>query len=257
MRLPWGTCYFARPSIVDFMRVLVFIGLMLLLRVPAFAQAWTAYTSPASAAITPQHRLLAVLPFAVQFQLRPAEVVRLGGPAGLASLEQAEGVQVQAAVREYLQAQQVKMGLSYTVQDPEQTNIRLREHGVTTAQVATVPPQQLAQWLGVDAVLTGSFGTVKPVSDGAALALGAGLSAVTGVGVYGTNTAWLKVFLWNAPTGELLWQFTRDTSRGLNAGTRRQILFMMQSAKRRFPYASPTPGKGPSHSDQAAGGGHQ
>lgn len=224
------------------MRFLVFIGFILLPHVPAFAQEWTAYTSPNSAAITPQHRLLAVLPFAVQFQLRPAEVTRLGGPAGLANIEQYEGLQVQAAVREYLQARQVKKGLSYAVQDPEQTNALLREHGVTAAQLAMISPQQLARWLGVDAVLTGSFGTVKPLSDGAALALGAGLSMVTGVGVYGTNTAALKVFLWNAPTGELLWQFTRDTSRGLNAGTRRQILFMMQSAKRRFPYASPTPG---------------
>ena len=201
------------------------------------AQAWTAYTSPTCATITPQHRLLAVMPFAVQFQLRPAEVERLGGPMQLASVEQHEGLLVQRAVREYLQTQQAKKGLSYVVQDPELTNAMLREHGITEAQLGTVPPQQLAQWLGVDAVLTGSFGTDKPLSDGAALALGAGLSMVTGVGVYGANTASLKVFLWNAPTGELLWQFTRDTSRGLNAGTRRQILFMMQSAKRRFPYA--------------------
>ena len=95
----------------------------------------------------------------------------------------------------------------------------------------TVTSEQLAQILGVDAVITGTFETDKPMSDGASIALG------LLVGFWGTtNAATINMSVNNGSDGELLWNYNKRVAGSLGSNTDQLINKLMRKASRRLGY---------------------
>ncbi|MCB2377437.1 hypothetical protein LGH70_07585 [Hymenobacter sp. BT635] len=215
------------------MKTFLFATLCLFLTVMgATAQTREIYTSPKFGALAKSHKTLAVLPFTVTLQLRPNEVTKNGGPEGVAKLEQREGLDVQSALQSYFLKRKEENDMTVEVQDLARTNALLAKNGVTAANMATFTPEQLAQFLGVDGVISGTFTSTQPMSAGAAVAMSV-LVGMSGP----TNTGKLMININDGATGELLWKYDKSLSRGFGSDTNTIVTTIMRKASRQFPYS--------------------
>ncbi|MCB2409028.1 hypothetical protein [Hymenobacter lucidus] len=215
------------------MKSLLLAALCVLLTVTgASAQTREIYTSPKFSTLAKGHKTLAVMPFVVTLQLRPNEVTKNGGPEGVAKMEQREGLDVQSALHSYFLKRKAENDMTVEVQDPARTNAILAQNGVTPATVATFTPEQLAKFLGVDGIISGTFTSTQPMSGGAAVAM------TMLVGMSGpTNTGKLMININDGATGELLWKYDKSLSRGFGSDTNTIVTTIMRKASRQFPYS--------------------
>ena len=89
----------------------------------------------------------------------------------------------------------------------------------------------MADILGVDAVIMGTFETNKPMSEGASLALG------LLVGFYGsTNKAVLNMSVYHGEDGLLLANYNKAVSGSIGSSTEDLINILMRKASRRLSY---------------------
>lgn len=190
------------------------------------------YTSPKFKELAKDHKILAVLPFKATLSLRPNEVAKNGGPEGVHQLELREGLNVQSALQSYFLKQKEDKDLTVDVQDIAKTNALLAKNNITPEKMPTMTMEELAQVLGVDGIVSGTFESTQPFSNGAAIAM------TMVVGFSGsTNTGKLSINIHDGKTSELLWKYDKSLSRGLGSDTGSIITVIMRKASRQFPYS--------------------
>lgn len=213
-------------------KLLLFLLLLAVAPLATQAQTREIYTNNNFKTLAQSHKTLAILPFVVKLQLRPQEVTKNGGPEGVAKLEQREGLDVQQALHSYFLKQKSANDLTVDVQDPTRTNALLAQSGLTPEQLAIQTPEQLALLLGVDGIISGTFASTQPMSNGAAIALN------LVVGMSGpTNTGKLLINIHDGKSGELLWKYDKSLSRGFGSDTNTIVTTIMRKASRQFPYS--------------------
>lgn len=196
------------------------------------AQTREIYTNPKFRELAKEHKTLAVLPFRTTLQLRPAEVKKNGGAEGVHVLEEREGRGVQSALQSYFLKQKADREIDVDVQDVARTNALLAKNGVTTDKLAAMTMEELAQLLGVDGVISGTFESSQPMSGGAAVAM-----LMVGGFSGPTNTGKLAISINDGKSGELLWKYDKSLSRGFGSDTNSIITTIMRKASRQFPYS--------------------
>jgi len=196
------------------------------------AQTREIYTNPKFRELAKEHKTLAVLPFHTTLQLRPAEVKKNGGAEGVRVLEEREGRGVQSALQSYFLKQKADKEIDVDVQDVARTNALLAKNGVTTDKLATMTMEEVAQMLGVDGVISGTFESSQPMSGGAAVAM-----LMVGGFSGPTNTGKLAISINDGKSGELLWKYDKSLSRGFGSDTNSIITTIMRKASRQFPYS--------------------
>lgn len=186
------------------------------------------YQHPNFEVKTVDHKIIAILPFDANVSLRPKQMKEIT-PEQFAELEKNEGLSVQSAMYSWFLKRKKKGDLQVDVQDPKRTNALLAQNQVEDLNILT--SDQLAQLLGVDAVITGTFETDKPMSDGASIALG------LLIGFWGTtNTATINMSVNNGTDGELLWNYNKKVAGSLGSNTDQLINKLMRKASRRLGY---------------------
>lgn len=195
------------------------------------AQTREIYTNANFKTLAKDHKILAILPFKTTLTLRPKEVEKNGGPAGVAALEKREGLGVQSAVHSYFLKRKESNDLTVDVQDPARTNALLDRNAVTYETLASFTPEELAKILNVDGVVSGTFESTQPMSNEAAIAM----SLLVGFGG-STNTGKTTLSINDGKTGELLWKYDKTLSRGFGSNTNTIITTIMRKASRQFPY---------------------
>ena len=196
------------------------------------AQTREIYTSPKFKDLAKDHKTLAVLPFRTTLQLRPVEVKSRGGAEGVRELEAREGLGVQSALQSYMLKQKSENDITIDVQDVAKTNALLAKNSMTSEKMLTMTMEELAQLLGVDGVISGTFESSQPMSGGAAV-------AVLLIGGFSgpTNTGKLVISINDGKSGELLWKYDKSLSRGFGSDTNSIITTIMRKASRQFPYS--------------------
>ena len=195
------------------------------------AQTREIYTNPNFKTLAKDHKILAILPFRTTLQLRPKEVEKNGGPAGVAALEKREGLGVQSAVHSYFLKRKESNDIAVDFQDPARTNALLERNAVTYETLSGFTSEELAKILNVDGIVSGTFESTQPMSNGAAVAM-----ALT-VGFGGpTNTGKTTISINDGKTGDLLWKYDKTLSRGFGSNTGTIITTIMRKASRQFPY---------------------
>jgi hypothetical protein len=197
----------------------------------SMAQTREIYTSSNFKTLAKDHKTLAIMPFKTILQLRPKEVEKNGGPAGVAVLEKREGLSVQSAVHSYFLKRKESSDIAVDVQDPARTNALLERNAVTYETQAGFTPEELAKMLGVDGIISGTFESTQPMSNGAALAL----SMTVGFGG-STNTGKMTMSINDGKTGTLLWKYDKSLSRGFGSDTGSIVTTIMRKASRQLPY---------------------
>jgi hypothetical protein len=152
-------------------------------------------------------------------------------PEQLQRMEESEGLSIQSAMYSWFLKRDKRQKLKVKVQDPNTTNALLRRNNITPEYIADYTPNELAEILGVDAVIMGTFETNKPMSEGASVALG------MLVGFYGsTNKAIINLSVYNAEQGELLVNYNKAVSGSIGSSTEDLINTLMRKASRRISY---------------------
>ena len=199
---------------------------------PVWSQSKQIYTNPNFSQLTSSNETLAILPFEVAIKLRPKEMGKTT-PQQLKDMEAKESTAIQSALHSYFLKHKSKGDLNINLQDVSRTNALLKQNGIDQENIASYSPDQLADMLGVDGVISGMVETDKPMSDGAAMALG------LVVGFYGaTNSGQATINIHDGETGELLWKYRKTLSRSMGSNTDMVINALMKKASKKLPYLS-------------------
>ena len=205
---------------------------LLFLLLPLFGLAQTSlYENPQFDQIAGSHEIIAVIPFKTQVKLRPKQMKDMTDQQ-LDRLEKSEGESIQTAMYSWF-LKRKKRGKLQTlkVQDPKITNALLGKKNINYDNLNQYTPMELAEILGVDAVISGDYETNKPMSEGASVALG------LLIGFWGTtNTAIVNMSVHNAVDGELLWNYNKKVRGSIGSSPEDLINILMRKASRRMAY---------------------
>ncbi len=190
------------------------------------------YTSSNFSGALANHRTVAILPAGVTIQLRPNEAKKV-------SAEQLEDIANKTAydIQDKMYGWFLRRGdkFSYTVtfQDIHKSNAKLKDAGVTYADLRSKDRAELAKILGVDAVMQANIVTEKPMSEGAAVAVGVIF------GVWGnTNKVQTAINIHDGQGGDLLWKYDYEVTGTIGSSTTRLVDALMRNATKKFPYSA-------------------
>jgi hypothetical protein len=178
----------------------------------------------------PKHKVVAILPASVTISQRPNQA-RNTTPEQMRTMQQQSALDFQQRIYAWLLRRQSQQRYTVEFQDVAQTNSLLRKANLTDDDMRTHSPKELADMLGVDAVLTTDVHTSKPMSDGAAVAVG------LLVGAWGaTNQANITVNIHEGSGGKLLWKYDYLASGSVFSSPENMVNALMRNASKKFPY---------------------
>lgn len=190
----------------------------------------TIYLAQDFRSYAPRHKTVAILPADVTMQLRPNQAKNTSAEQQR-DMESKSALDFQEKIYAWLLRRSQQRGYTVQFQDVRQTTARLRESNIPFNELRTHTPQELAKLLGVDAVLTTSVHTSKPMSDGAAVAVG------LLVGAWGaTNQANITVNINEAEAGKLLWKYDFVAAGSVFSSSESIVDALMRNASKKFPY---------------------
>ncbi|HLX91013.1 MAG TPA: hypothetical protein VKR32_04990 [Puia sp.] len=177
-----------------------------------------------------RHKVVAILPAAVTMQLRPNEAKKMTTDQ-VTDLEQKTAFDIQDKMYSWFLRRSEKYNYTVTFQDISRTNALLKQSNLNYGDIVSVDRAQLAKILGVDAVIQNRTQMDKPMSTGAAVALGAVF------GVWGnTNHVTTTISIHDGQSGNLLWKYDYEASGSVGSSTDGLINALMRNASKKFPY---------------------
>jgi hypothetical protein len=179
-----------------------------------------------------KHKTLAILPAEVNMQLRPNQAKKMT-PEQLEDLASKTGYDIQEKMYGWFLRRQDRFDYTVKFQDVTKTNALLKEAGINYNDLRTTDRAKLAKVLGVDAVLQDHTSMEKPMSEGAAVAVG------VLVGSWGaTNKVQTTINIHDGSSGELLWNYDYEASGSVGSSTTQLVDALMRNASKKFPYSS-------------------
>ncbi len=179
-----------------------------------------------------KHKTVAILPAEVTMQLRPNQAKGMTA-AQMEELQMKTGLDIQEKMYGWFLRRGGKFDYTVTFQDVTKTNTKLKEAGIVYNELKTTDRSKLATLLGVDAVMQSRANMEKPMSDGAALAVG--LLA----GAWGsTNKVETTINIHDGTSSDLLWKYDYEASGSVGSSTTRLVDALMRNATKKFPYSA-------------------
>lgn len=179
-----------------------------------------------------RHKTVAILPADVTTQLRPSQAKKLSEEQ-IADLSTKTGYDIQDKMYSWLLRRSGKFNYTVSFQDVTKTNALLKQAGIEYKDLATKDRAEIAKILGVDAVLQNRSRMEKPMSEGAAVAVG------LLVGAWGnTNKVETTINIHDGKTSNLLWKYDYQASGSVGSSTTRLVDGLMRNAAKKFPYSA-------------------
>jgi hypothetical protein len=179
-----------------------------------------------------RHRKVAILPADVTMKLRPNEAKRLSADQ-LADIAQKTGYDIQDKMYSWFLRRSGKFDYTVTFQDITRTNAILKDAGIGFDDLASKDRAEIAKILGVDAVLQNRSRMEKPMSEGAAVAVG------LLVGAWGnTNKVETTINIHDGASANLLWKYDYEASGSVGSSTTKLVDALMRNAAKKFPYSA-------------------
>lgn len=202
----------------------LFFGLVLLAAIGSSCA--QIYYSPEAKTRAMSHRVIAIVPPTVSIAAKKkmdAEAIR--------EQQRTESMNFQREMYSWMLRRKMQNKIFLDVIDVETTNAKLTKAGYFDGEVLT--PAEMCEILGVDAIITSNYALTKPMSDGAALALGAL------VGVWGaTNTKNVTMDIHDAMTARSIWNYSHQVSGSVGSTPAQLVDNLMRAASRRMPYTN-------------------
>lgn len=179
-----------------------------------------------------KHKTVAILPAEVNIQLRPNQVKKMT-PEQMQDLTTKTAYDIQEKMYGWFLRRSDRFKYTVSFQDVTKTNAKLKEAGVSYADLKNTDRAKLAGILGVDAVMQDRLNTEKPMSEGAAVAVG------LLVGAWGaTNKAQTTINIHDGASGDLLWKYDYEASGSVGSSSTQLVDALMRNASKKFPYSA-------------------
>ncbi|MEO6538614.1 MAG: hypothetical protein ABIT07_01430 [Ferruginibacter sp.] len=179
---------------------------------------------------TASHKIVAIVPAEVSISLRPNEMKK----TTVEQLQQSEentGRTIQDKMYSWFLRRSEKFKYTVAFQDVSKTNAILLKNGITYTGMRAKTKEELAQLLGVDAIISSKVSMKKPMSDGAAVAL----SLLLGSGG-STNDVQISIGINEAKKGDLVWKYDFTAAGSVGSNTDNLVNALMRNASKKFPY---------------------
>ena len=178
-----------------------------------------------------RHKTVAILPADVSTRLRPNEAKKVTAEQ-LAEMNEKTGFAIQDKMYSWFLRRSDKYQYTVTFQDVTRTNALLKQAGIGYNDLAAKDRTELAKLLGVDAVLQDRTSMDKPMSDGAAVAVGVIF------GMWGsTNSVQTTINIHDGNTGNLLWKYDYQAQGSVGSSAENLVNALMRNASKKFPYS--------------------
>lgn len=142
--------------------------------------------------------------------------------------QKTESLNFQNEIYSWMLKRKMQGKITKEIQEIETTNAKLKRAGYPENPLTTV---ELCEVLGVDGIMTSSFGLSKPMSDGAAVALG------LLIGAWGaTNEVRATLSISDCENKKLIWNYEHKLSGGVGSSPSRIVDQLMRQASRKMPY---------------------
>ncbi len=184
------------------------------------------YEAPTADAATAAHSVIAILPPYVSIQGR-----RNDNPEQLRAAEEADVFTFQQELYSWMLRRKGQGRFrGVEIMSPEVVNAKLNQASYRVDN-RNLTPAEVAELLGVDAVITARFNTDKPMSEGVALALGVLFDTWNATHRTSVN---LSI---HDPYNGLVWNYDWANS-GSFASPEMLVSQLMRNASRRMPYGA-------------------
>jgi hypothetical protein len=179
-----------------------------------------------------KHKTVAILPAEVSIKLRPNQTKNLT-QAQIDDMAQKTAYDIQDKMYGWFLRRGDKFDYTVKFQEITKTNSKLKEAGIAYADLKSTDRAKLAKILGVDAVMQDRTDMEKPMSEGAAVAVG------LLVGAWGaTNKVQTTINIHDGTSGDLLWKYDYEASGSVGSSTTKLVDALMKNATKKFPYSS-------------------
>ena len=181
------------------------------------------YYSPEAKSRTNAHEIIAIIPPKVSIAARKkvdAEAIK--------EQQRTESRNFQQEMYSWMLRRKMQNRIFVEIQDIETTNAKLARADYPNPPLS---PAELSDLLEVDGVITSNFSLSKPISDGAAIAIG-----LLG-GVWGsTNNTAVSMEIHDRETRKLLWNYNHELSGSVGSTPAQLVDNLMRHASKRMPY---------------------
>lgn len=188
------------------------------------------YVHPDADTYVQNTKTIAILPMKVQVKLRPKELKDFT-PEQIIEMGKNEALDIQKGMHSWFLTRKKRKTLLVKVQNPTRTNALLKKNGIDIHSYDEYLPSELGKILGVETIITGTYETSKPMSNGAAL----GLAVLTG-GLFATNTATMNMDFIHTSDDELVVNYLKKIRGSLGSDAQDLINILMRKVSRRVPY---------------------
>ncbi len=181
------------------------------------------FYTPDSRALAGSQKIIAIAPPKVSIAARK----KVDGDA-LVEQQKTESINFQREMYSWMLKRKMQGNIQVEIQDVETTNAKLTQVGFQDGKMLT--PIDLCNALGVDGIITSNYSLSKPMSEGAAVALG------LLVGFWGaTNEAVVSLSVHDRNAAKMIFNFDHKLSSSLGspAGL---VDALMRQASRKMPY---------------------
>jgi len=176
-----------------------------------------------------KHKTVAILPADVTTTLRPNEAKKVSAEQ-LQDINEKTGFAIQDKMYSWFLRRSDKFAYTVTFQDVTRTNALLKQAGISYKDLAAKDRTELAKLLGVDAVLQNRSSMEKPMSDGAAIAVGVIF------GAWGsTNNVQTTINIHDGKAGNLLWKYDYQASGSVGSSATNLVNELRRNASKKFP----------------------
>lgn len=176
------------------------------------------------------HKTVAILPADVSIKLRPNESKKIT-PEELQKNVESTGYAIQDKMYSWFLRRHSKNPFTVKFQDISKTNATLKNAGIGYEDLALKSKEELAALLNVDAVISTSARMDKPMSEGAAIAVG------LLIGAWGsTNNAVTSINIHEAKRGDLMWKYDYQAQGSVGSSPENLVNALMKNASKKFPY---------------------
>ncbi|HVG16554.1 MAG TPA: hypothetical protein VM935_16390 [Chitinophagaceae bacterium] len=179
-----------------------------------------------------KHKTVAILPAEVNMQLRPNQTKNLTAQQ-IQEMSNRTAIDIQEKMHGWFLRRGSKYQYTVTFQDPTKTNAKLKDAGLKYFDLKSTDRAEIAKILGVDAVMQDRVIMEKPMSDGAAIAVG------LLVGAWGaTNKVETTINIHDGDSGNLLWKYDYEAAGSVGSSTAKLVDALMRNASKKFPYSA-------------------
>lgn len=202
-------------------KLLTFIAVIAVLTLSSCADI---YYAPDAKSRANDHAVIAVAPPKVSIKARKKDNL-----AAINEQEKSEALSFQKEMYSWLLKRKQQNKIRVEILDVETTNALLEKAGYFDETVLT--PNEICDQLKVDGILSSTYSMSKPLSNGAAVALG-----LLG-GVWGpTNMTTATLEIHDFETKKLLWNYNHEISGSVGSTPTRLVNYLMKHASKKMPY---------------------